>query len=284
MKRFLTGTVIAIVFIGVVILNFTVSKYFFDGFVLLLTLAGAYEVARLLKTKNIRPYNILIFGSIILAYIAFYAVGFWQDDALYSMIAYVLVILLSIVLAMILGRSSRKSGIETAFVLIYPITVLLFMLLINQLPLDNLRSNALVLLFIVSPFTDMFAFFVGVTVKGPKLCPTISPKKTISGAIGGLLGGMLGGLLVFGLAKSGIFDFIKLSPINFNIDILHYLIIGFLGSIFTQSGDLVASAVKRKVGQKDFGKLLPGHGGVMDRIDGMMFTAMLIYLYMLAFI
>jgi phosphatidate cytidylyltransferase len=261
-----------------------VSKYFFDGFVALLMLAAAYETSRLLKTKTIRPSNILILSSIIIAFAAFYVLEFWQGELYFSMMAFVVVMLLASLAAYLLGRFGLKSGPETAFVLVYPVMILLFMLLLNRLPLDNVRSNALVLLFLVSPFTDVFAFLVGVTVKGPKLCPSISPKKTISGAIGGLFGGMVGALIVFAFASSGYFDFIKLSPLGTNLDFVHYLLIGFLGSIFTQAGDLMASLIKRKTGKKDFGNILPGHGGIMDRIDGLMFTSMIIYIYMLAFI
>ena len=129
---------------------------------------------------------------------------------------------------------------------------------------------------LVAILTDTFAYFVGSAIKGPKLCPTISPKKTISGAIGGVVGGMLGALLlyfcfevwqIFGITNS-------LITLGISNSIWIYLLIGFIGGILDEIGDLVSSQIKRKTGIKDFGNIFPGHGGVLDRIDGISFVMM----------
>jgi phosphatidate cytidylyltransferase len=109
--------------------------------------------------------------------------------------------------------------------------------------------------------TDTCAYFTGRALGGPKLWPSVSPKKTWSGAIGGLLGGAALGLLVLHLA---------------GIDIRppHVLLsLGF--SVATQAGDLFESALKRRYDVKDAGTIIPGHGGVMDRLDGFIFAAAL---------
>jgi phosphatidate cytidylyltransferase len=200
-------------------------------------------------------------------------------------LGFLAVILLAAFVALLLSEiRHRQGGMETCFALIYPVTVLLFTLLINYLPADNLRAAGILLLFLVTPFTDVFASLVGSMLKGPKLCPKISPKKTISGAVGGLLGGILGGGLVYLMSISGFFSFMGLTAFDSRFALLHFIMLGLFGSVFTQCGDLVASVVKRKVGIKDYGKLLPGHGGVMDRVDGMMFNAALTYLYLLIFL
>lgn len=108
--------------------------------------------------------------------------------------------------------------------------------------------------------TDTFAFFVGSRLRGPKLWPAISPGKTISGAVGGLVGGSLGALCT-GLL------FLPHEPPG------ELLIIGVVTSIAGQLGDLVESAYKRMAGVKDSGNLLPGHGGMLDRIDSLLFAA-----------
>jgi phosphatidate cytidylyltransferase len=113
------------------------------------------------------------------------------------------------------------------------------------------------------------AYFVGSTVKGPKLCPNISPNKTISGAIGGLVGGIIGAVLVCLIVHS---------PSEYFFtekwqEVIAYAIIGLFGAILTELGDLVESLMKRKLGIKDMGRILPGHGGIMDRIDGLLFAA-----------
>lgn len=116
-------------------------------------------------------------------------------------------------------------------------------------------------LFLISTWmSDTAAYFVGRLVKGPKLIPDISPKKTISGAVGGAIGAAVGAT-VFGLI-AGHGDAVWL-----------YALIGALISIAGQLGDLIESAYKRSAGVKDSGKLLPGHGGMLDRVDSLLFAA-----------
>jgi len=131
---------------------------------------------------------------------------------------------------------------------------------------------AWLLLFLVSIWmTDTAAFFVGSRLKGPKLWPDISPGKTISGAVGGLFGGVIGALL-FGLL------FLP------GHGVLQFMILGFVTSTAGQLGDLIESAYKRTAGVKDSGHLLPGHGGILDRIDSLLFAApFAYYLIMIGF-
>lgn len=115
--------------------------------------------------------------------------------------------------------------------------------------------------------TDIFAYFAGMFFGRNKLCLALSPKKTIEGAIGGVVGSValsVGYCLIF-------------SP-SF---LLHCIVIGFFGSIFAQFGDLVASAFKRKMGVKDYGSIIPGHGGILDRFDSILFTTPFVYYYVL---
>ena len=100
-----------------------------------------------------------------------------------------------------------------------------------------------------------------------KLCPKISPKKTIEGSIGGTLGTML---------VSGLFGHFVMPQL-----MVHCMIMGALGAVFSQFGDLTASIFKRKMGIKDYGNLIPGHGGILDRFDSVLFTAPLIYYYII---
>lgn len=120
---------------------------------------------------------------------------------------------------------------------------------------------------------DTLAYFVGSTIGGPKLCPQISPKKTISGAIGGMLGSVLFMLLVEGCFR--IFAPELFSGMPFHWTILAALICG----VAAQMGDLFASMVKRHCKVKDFGSIFPGHGGMMDRMDSILFTSIVIFCY-----
>lgn len=153
-----------------------------------------------------------------------------------------------------------------------------------------LNAISLSLVFAVSTFTDTFAYFVGSLFGKHKLCPEISPKKTVEGAIGGIFGGLVGSALVFFLfdyfkifgPQFGLtFDGLGLSTVN---TVLTYVIIGIFGSIATQVGDLLASLVKRYCEIKDYSKLLGEHGGIMDRFDGIMLNSVLVsFVFMFIF-
>ena len=107
--------------------------------------------------------------------------------------------------------------------------------------------------------TDILAFFVGRAVGGPRLWPRISPNKTWSGAVGGLIGGLAGGIAVAYASGLG-----RLESLG---------VIALALSLLAQAGDLFESAVKRRFGAKDAGRIIPGHGGLMDRLDGFLFAA-----------
>ena len=159
---------------------------------------------------------------------------------------------------------------------VYPALLLLTMLCANEL---NSGFICLVLIFVISPCADTFAYLVGMTYnkirKGnaKRMCPNLSPKKTWAGAIGGVIGGVIGAIVVyFAVDKTAITETAKISPI------IAFVLIGFFASILTEIGDLFESFIKRKVGIKDMGRILPGHGGIMDRIDGMSFAAVFVFL------
>ena len=119
--------------------------------------------------------------------------------------------------------------------------------------------EALLFLFAVVWVTDIFAFFAGRLIGGPLLSPAVSPHKTWSGAVAGLLGGVAAGVAVAyasGIAMLGIVG-----------------VMALILSVLSQAGDLFESAVKRHFGAKDASKLIPGHGGLMDRVDGFLFAA-----------
>lgn len=121
--------------------------------------------------------------------------------------------------------------------------------------------------------TDTAAYFVGVSLGRHKLLPKVSPKKTVEGAIGGVLGSTLV-MLVFGLLVP--------EQVRAAVPWYHFLILGILCGIVSQLGDWSASAIKRSAGIKDFGKLIPGHGGMLDRIDSILFVGPVVYLYLQA--
>jgi phosphatidate cytidylyltransferase len=128
---------------------------------------------------------------------------------------------------------------------------------------DQTGLTAILFLFAVVWATDIAAYFVGRSLGGPKLAPAISPGKTQSGAIGGAVGGVIAGIALAAFAGLG------------NLPLL--ALVAFLLSVVSQAGDLFESWVKRRHGVKDSGSLIPGHGGVMDRVDGLVAAAFALY-------
>ena len=137
----------------------------------------------------------------------------------------------------------------------------------------SLQLMLLLFVFASSIGCDTLAYFVGSTVGGPKLCPHISPKKTVSGAIGGLIGSVL-----FVLAVEGCFRIA--SPELFaGMPLWWTIAAALVCGVAAQMGDLFASMVKRHCKVKDFGSIFPGHGGMMDRLDSVLFTSIVIFCY-----
>lgn len=122
--------------------------------------------------------------------------------------------------------------------------------------------------FIIAPFvlaflSDTGAYFAGLTFGKHKLAPTISPKKTVEGVVGGVLGAVLGMLL---------YGFILQLAFKFRVNYTYAAIYGVFGSLIAVFGDLCFSVIKRQTGIKDYGNLIPGHGGILDRFDSMIFV------------
>lgn len=125
------------------------------------------------------------------------------------------------------------------------------------------------LIFISSWICDTCAYFTGITLGRHKLAPVLSPKKSIEGSVGGVLGSVIVGML---------FAWILLVPEFGEVSVIWgAAVICGAGAVISQVGDLAASAIKRNHQIKDYGKLIPGHGGVMDRFDSVLFTAPIIY-------
>ena len=126
-------------------------------------------------------------------------------------------------------------------------------------------GGGLVLMPLVAAFmSDSAALFTGMACGKHKLAPKASPKKTVEGAVGGLAGGVLG-MIVFRI----VFFFVTVEPLSIG----WCMVIGLVGAFMGQLGDLSFSIIKRQFGIKDYGRLLPGHGGVLDRFDSVIFAA-----------
>ncbi len=194
--------------------------------------------------------------------VALYSIIILDMDKNLYLLWFFAVVLASLLYLFNIGERKLVDGMATILGAFYVVFFSSHIVLI-----DKTTKGAMVWTVILCAFgTDIFAYFTGYFLGKHKLCPGISPKKTIEGAIGGIIGSMalctLFGYLVF--AES----------------LAHFVIIGFVGSIVAQAGDLTASVFKRKMGIKDYGNLIPGHGGILDRFDSVLFTAPFVYYYM----
>ena len=156
-------------------------------------------------------------------------------------------------------RRSARSAFWAAAGVFYAGIVLISPIVLRSDP--QMGFAALAFLFATVWATDIFAYLTGRRLGGPLLAPRLSPKKTWSGAIGGLAGGVVAGALV-AYASAGTY------PVAAGV-------LALILSIAAQGGDLIESSVKRRFGAKDTSALIPGHGGVMDRVDGFLVAALI---------
>jgi len=172
----------------------------------------------------------------------------------------------------------EEPRLEDALVSVMPMFTILLpgICLISLLRIEakSLQVTLLCLVFAISVIGDTLAYFVGTRVGGRKLCPAVSPNKTISGSMGGLVGSVLGALAVGGIASIW-------PPLDGSVppSVVQYMLIGLVGGIAAQVGDLFASLIKRHCGIKDYGSLFPGHGGMLDRMDSILFTSVVVYCF-----
>lgn len=140
--------------------------------------------------------------------------------------------------------------------------------------LDEAKSCFYVTLCLaISWISDGGAYFVGSFMGKHKLCPNVSPKKTIEGAIGGIIVGIIGAV-----ADALVFQFVIFND-TVNIDFIGVFIVATIGTITSIIGDLTFSIIKRSCHVKDYGNVIPGHGGILDRCDSIIMTSPLVFIF-----
>ena len=231
-------------------------------FIAAVSLVGLFEYYRAMSNINMHTNKMLGYISVIVYYIMFLLPINFQRPGLLIAISVMTLFTYEIV--------TQKHGIPEISINILGIVYIPF-LFSHLLFIEKLKYGNIILWlpFLTAWFTDTFAYFVGVYMGRVKLCPGISPKKTVEGAIGGIIGSV---------ALSILTGFI-MNMLGVDIKIIHFVITGFLCGIASEIGDLSASYIKRYTGIKDFGNLIPGHGGILDRFDSILFTAPIIYYY-----
>ena len=180
-------------------------------------------------------------------------------------------ILLMSVYVLSFPKFSAHQVMAAYFSLVYAPVMLSFVFLTRQL---EYGVYLVWMIFINSWISDTCAYLVGVMIGKHKLAPVLSPKKSIEGSVGGIMGSALVGAL---------FGYYLDTALGTEQLVLLLFVVGGVGSVISQIGDLAASAIKRNYEIKDYGNLIPGHGGIMDRFDSVIFTAPITYFLILLF-
>lgn len=268
-QRVITGILFGIVFIGAMIL---MNTFVFPVFIALLSVIAVWEIEKAVGLTN----KMIMGATLTLSAV----VPFWTHfglDVPFKSFAGLYVVLIFIFMLVKFKETKFDQAVISLFASVcipYSFSLMIMFRDIDK-HIEGYTSidgiYLLIFAFFCAWMTDTFAYFVGSKLGKHKLCPNISPKKSVEGAIGGVLGAVLLNVLLLFIFKRFFFE---------GESGLSYIAVIFLSvvlSVISMFGDLAASTIKRNFGIKDFGKLLPGHGGIMDRFDSALFVMPVLY-------
>ncbi len=262
-KRILSAIILLMIFIPILIIGSTPYAILMT----LLAIAGLYELIRVREGKKKFPFLIKVIAYLLML---FFCLSNYQSNVLsyvmdYRVMAFLIFVFL---LPLVFINDNRQYNLNDALFIIG--AVLFIGLSFNLLILvRNYDLKYTVYLFLITTVTDTFALFTGKYIGVHPLAEKISPKKTVEGLIGGLIMGTF-------VASMYYCFFIGPNQISLLNVIGVTLILSFIG----QLGDLVFSSIKRYYDQKDFSNLIPGHGGILDRLDSMIFVVLAFVLFL----
>lgn len=261
LQRILTSAVGLVIFFAALF----AGEIVFSCAVVLLALVALCEVLRAAECKK------EIFAVCALAFVTVF-VGIISGAVAFSMIASMMICMCASVF--LHTKYNYKDIYSAGFLADF---IALFFGALIRLHVD-FGTETVFLVFLYAWGTDTGAYFAGKAFGRHKLIPKVSPKKTVEGAVGGVLCSVLLSCLylVFLRNVTNITDVGGTSYMGMSV-------LAVIASVFSQIGDLTASAIKRDCGVKDFGNLLPGHGGIMDRFDSVVFIAPMVYYFFVCF-
>lgn len=311
LKRTLTAIVLLVMLAGFMLCGYFVSPIFIDMLVLIFLAGGVFEMYKCFKDAGYKMFIAPPVFVLVCAYPTFYLMQHFigkgaPTSAGVQGLFIVLIVAIMLTLTIFTFKpakhtqkevdDAKEMGIEleldspkacelkdllaNIFLIAYPVIFLCAAWVMTYKYCALFAILYAVLVPIIG--SDTFAYWFGSMIGGKKLCPKISPKKTIAGAVGGLLGATVISILMW-----VIFEYFSLIPgymafIDHSIDgwawktALIYIALGLICGAISELGDLAASRIKRAIGIKDYGKIFPGHGGVMDRIDSVMYCIVIL--------
>lgn len=275
LKRTVTAVCLIALLIGLFALSYFVDhgNIFLDLFIWILLVGAVREMYFCMQEAGFKLFRVPLAIFLVTSYPVMYLMEHFTGQGFLGLvICFAAGVFAALVVFTFADpeRNHAKDLFATVFVMVYPGFIISLAWMLMQ------RYSAVYAI----PFAiflpvgaDTFAYWFGSMIGGKKLCPTISPKKTVAGFIGGLFGGMLVSVIMFLLFEQfALFPragYVPFTDATWSSALI-YLAIGLVGSLAGQLGDLAASRLKRALGIKDFGKIFPGHGGIMDRFDSIM--------------
>ena len=259
--RIISGVIAAAILIAVVLVD---NNFIFNLAATILSLIGLHEFYSAVKNKGVKPVEIIGYITPLILL----GIGYISSNAmLFTIMLCVAGMIIALFISSIITKI-KYNVIDiavTALGVLYITYMFSFLVQINQM---KFGYYYIWYVFLGAWMTDIFDYLVGVTI-GKHKFSTISPKKSIEGCIGG----------VIGCVVSFIGYTLFLNSVGLE---LNYIVMGALGvivSVISQIGDFAASSIKRYCEIKDFGKIMPGHGGVLDRFDSILFISPLLYAF-----
>ncbi len=312
--RIISGAIMLVVLVGCFFLR-ELNTYVFDLLIGAMMIFCAYEVENLLHkmdrptwTTPVGLFPILSF--MLVAVCANTGLNFYHF-VLFSLAIMVIMFVVLFATPLIFHKWGSKckvrdgfagsqtyyafsKSMNTIFVCLWPSFLLSFAFIINHFGEMSISETAhyyaesgvdfgllgLVLLFVTSMFADTFAMLTGRLLKGPKISlEKLGPGKSWTGLIGGIIGAVVGSLIVFAIFNSiGAYNMLFNSS-GININIWTFFVGGIFCGIFNMAGDLFSSLFKRRAVVKDFSQIIPGHGGLMDRCNGLLVNALFVFIF-----
>lgn len=273
LKRAVTAIILVGYAFAMLYLGTAVHYGFLDALIMSFAFVGTYEMYHTFRKSEYKNS----WGAPLLLCVAIYPLWYFLG---YKgiLIALSLSICLALAVFTFKAEMELKDLLATIFSLIYPMALVsLAFALSREFPCGG--TFAISFAIFLPVFSDTFAYLVGSTLGKRKLCPSISPKKTVAGAIGGLLGSVLCAVTFFLL-----FDLYAVIPVGYvsfsdsvAVRAVVFVVLGIVGGVLAEIGDLAASRIKRTINIKDFGNIFPGHGGVLDRLDSIMLTLVMFF-------
>lgn len=266
-KSFVTRLCSGIVLVALILCTVITGGNVLFGFNFIISMLAVYELYKVLGIEKSIPG---LTGYV--AMIAYYILIFTDKTQYTFMLIIVFLICLLAEYVFMFPKYKTEQISNALMCMLYGGVLLSYIYLIRN---GNNGAYTVWLIFLCSWASDTCAYVAGVAFGKHKMAPVLSPKKSVEGAVGGVIGAAL-----LGAIYAAIFS----SHINLSVHpVIAFAIICAVGALISMVGDLAASAIKRNHGIKDYGKLIPGHGGIMDRFDSVIYVAPIIWMLLQIF-